>query len=116
VCCPNPINSSRLPGQTAGASWAALLGGHALLPDMMFPTVNRFNPANGPLLPSPKGARSRSCIPEHGLFSTPKGRRAACETDGRAASHASASLIRDDQLQAEVPLLKPATQRVAPRA
>ncbi|KAK9840619.1 hypothetical protein WJX81_004670 [Elliptochloris bilobata] len=45
----------RPDSQVQGATWAALLGGHALLPDMMFPTVNRFNPANGPLLASPKG-------------------------------------------------------------
>jgi len=29
----------------------SLLGGKALLPDMMFPAVNRFNPRNVPLNP-----------------------------------------------------------------
>ncbi len=51
-----PAEQVGVTQQAPGATWAALLGGHALLPDMMFPTVNRFNPANGPLLPSPKGA------------------------------------------------------------
>lgn len=55
---------SLLPSQQApGATWAALLGGHALLPDMLFPTVNRFNPANGPLLASPKGAAQSLVVP-----------------------------------------------------
>lgn len=37
---------------------AARLNQQALLPDMMFPTVNRFNPYNGRPLPTTNGALS----------------------------------------------------------
>ena len=52
-----------VPQQAPGATWAALLGGHALLPDMLFPTVNRFKPANGPLRALPKGAARSVAVP-----------------------------------------------------
>lgn len=43
---------------------AARLNQQALLPDMMFPTVNRFNPNNGRPLPTTNGALSsyQSCM------------------------------------------------------
>ena len=38
-----------------GLTLAARLNQQALLPDMMFPTVNRFNPDNGQPLPTANG-------------------------------------------------------------
>lgn len=48
---------SFLPLQGPNAvTLAARLNQQALLPDMMFPTVNRFNPNNGQPLPTANGA------------------------------------------------------------
>lgn len=49
-------DSSRCHAQGAsGLTLAARLNQQALLPDMMFPTVNRFNPDNGQPLPVSNG-------------------------------------------------------------
>ena len=39
----------------SGLTLAARLNQQALLPDMMFPLVNRFNPNNGQPLPTSNG-------------------------------------------------------------
>ncbi len=46
------------------ATLAARLAQQALLPDMMFPTVNRFNPNNGRPLPTANGVPSNTAAPE----------------------------------------------------
>jgi hypothetical protein len=47
--------SSRNVQGASGLTLAARLNQQALLPDMMFPTVNRFNPDNGQPLPTSNG-------------------------------------------------------------
>ena len=50
-----------------GATPVALRYGHAPLPDVMLPTVNRSNPDNAALPPSPSGACPWSCNAVPGL-------------------------------------------------
>ena len=46
----------------SGLTLAARLNQQALLPDMMFPTVNRFNPDNGQPLPTSNGTLLRALL------------------------------------------------------
>ena len=56
ACCAHVEDqSSRNVQGASGLTLAARLNQQALLPDMMFPTVNRFNPDNGQPLPTSNG-------------------------------------------------------------
>lgn len=55
LLCQLEDQASHTVQGASGLTLAARLNQQALLPDMMFPTVNRFNPDNGQPLPTSNG-------------------------------------------------------------